>query len=189
MTERARAGYGHEQLRAGHHDQDGQRPPVVWSNPHYKAHNVYIFMGHHAGLFDGAEFVQTEMRSSGGGSVRKYLRNAGLLACLCLVATVSIALRLRRPPLTRQPPKVCSSSPSTSGGSRAFRDGRRNSSPKKRTNTAFAWATSNWADMNGKNLARYKLVVWLNGTPRRAAAASAIHGERRRMARLPCRGL
>lgn len=32
--------------------------PVVWSNPHYKARNVYIFMGHHAGLFDSPEFVQ-----------------------------------------------------------------------------------------------------------------------------------
>ena len=32
--------------------------PVVWSNPNYKARNVYIFMGHHAGLFDSPEFVQ-----------------------------------------------------------------------------------------------------------------------------------
>lgn len=32
--------------------------PVVWSNPHYKARNVYIFMGHHAGLFESPEFVQ-----------------------------------------------------------------------------------------------------------------------------------
>jgi YVTN family beta-propeller protein len=32
--------------------------PVVWSNPHYKARNVYIFMGHHAGLFDDPNFVQ-----------------------------------------------------------------------------------------------------------------------------------
>ena len=32
--------------------------PVIWSNPHYKARNVYIFMGHHAGLFDDANFVQ-----------------------------------------------------------------------------------------------------------------------------------
>ena len=32
--------------------------PVVWSNPNYKARNVYIFMGHHAGLFDDPNFVQ-----------------------------------------------------------------------------------------------------------------------------------
>ena len=32
--------------------------PVVWSNPHYKARNVYIFMGHHGGLFDSPEYVQ-----------------------------------------------------------------------------------------------------------------------------------
>ena len=32
--------------------------PVVWSNPHYKARNVYIFMGHHAGLFEDKNFVQ-----------------------------------------------------------------------------------------------------------------------------------
>ena len=32
--------------------------PVVWSNPHYKARNVYIFMGHHGGLFDNPYFVQ-----------------------------------------------------------------------------------------------------------------------------------
>jgi type 1 glutamine amidotransferase len=32
--------------------------PVVWSNPHYKARNVYIFMGHHGGLFESPDFVQ-----------------------------------------------------------------------------------------------------------------------------------
>jgi YVTN family beta-propeller protein len=32
--------------------------PVVWSNPRYKARNLYIFMGHHAGLFDDPNFVQ-----------------------------------------------------------------------------------------------------------------------------------
>jgi hypothetical protein len=32
--------------------------PVVWSNPNYKARNLYIFMGHHAGLFDDPNFVQ-----------------------------------------------------------------------------------------------------------------------------------
>jgi uncharacterized protein len=32
--------------------------PVVWSNEHYKARNVYIFMGHHAGLLDDPNFVQ-----------------------------------------------------------------------------------------------------------------------------------
>jgi YVTN family beta-propeller protein len=32
--------------------------PVVWSNPHYKARNVYIFMGHHGGLFENPDFVQ-----------------------------------------------------------------------------------------------------------------------------------
>jgi YVTN family beta-propeller protein len=32
--------------------------PVVWSNPHYKARNVYIFMGHHDGLLEDPNFVQ-----------------------------------------------------------------------------------------------------------------------------------
>jgi type 1 glutamine amidotransferase len=32
--------------------------PVVWSNEHYKARNVYIFMGHHGGLFDDPNYVQ-----------------------------------------------------------------------------------------------------------------------------------
>jgi YVTN family beta-propeller protein len=32
--------------------------PVVWSNPNYKARNVYIFMGHHGRLFDNPDFVQ-----------------------------------------------------------------------------------------------------------------------------------
>ncbi len=31
--------------------------PIVWTNEHYKARNVYIFMGHHAGLFDDPNFV------------------------------------------------------------------------------------------------------------------------------------
>ena len=32
--------------------------PVVWTNEHVKARNVYIFMGHHGGLFDDPNFVQ-----------------------------------------------------------------------------------------------------------------------------------
>jgi hypothetical protein len=32
--------------------------PVVWSNPHVKARNAYVFMGHHAGLFENAAFAQ-----------------------------------------------------------------------------------------------------------------------------------
>jgi uncharacterized protein len=32
--------------------------PVIWSNEHYKVRNVYIFMGHHAGLFEDPNFVQ-----------------------------------------------------------------------------------------------------------------------------------
>jgi uncharacterized protein len=31
--------------------------PVIWSNEHYKARNVYIFMGHHADLFQNGAFV------------------------------------------------------------------------------------------------------------------------------------
>jgi uncharacterized protein len=31
--------------------------PVVWTNGHYKARNVYIFMGHHAQLFDNQTFT------------------------------------------------------------------------------------------------------------------------------------
>jgi uncharacterized protein len=32
--------------------------PLIWSNPNYRARNLYIFMGHHSGLFDSPEFVQ-----------------------------------------------------------------------------------------------------------------------------------
>jgi uncharacterized protein len=32
--------------------------PVVWTNEHYKARNVYIFMGHHPDLFQNPQFVQ-----------------------------------------------------------------------------------------------------------------------------------
>lgn len=30
--------------------------PVVWTNPHYKSRNVYIFMGHSPNLFDNAAY-------------------------------------------------------------------------------------------------------------------------------------
>ncbi|WP_232826017.1 ThuA domain-containing protein [Chitinophaga alhagiae] len=30
--------------------------PVIWSNPHVKARNVYIFMGHSPGLFDNVHY-------------------------------------------------------------------------------------------------------------------------------------
>ena len=32
--------------------------PVIWTNDHLKARNIYIFMGHHAELFDNAAFTQ-----------------------------------------------------------------------------------------------------------------------------------
>jgi type 1 glutamine amidotransferase len=32
--------------------------PVVWTNEHVKARNVYIFMGHHAELFDNSAFTK-----------------------------------------------------------------------------------------------------------------------------------
>jgi type 1 glutamine amidotransferase len=32
--------------------------PVIWTNEHVKARNVYIFMGHHPGLFDNKDFTQ-----------------------------------------------------------------------------------------------------------------------------------
>ena len=31
--------------------------PVIWTNPHYKARNIYIFMGHHAELFQNSNFT------------------------------------------------------------------------------------------------------------------------------------
>ena len=32
--------------------------PVVWTNPHYKARNVYIFMGHSPNLFDSPAYIR-----------------------------------------------------------------------------------------------------------------------------------
>ncbi|HEY6766922.1 MAG TPA: ThuA domain-containing protein [Candidatus Sulfotelmatobacter sp.] len=31
--------------------------PVVWSNEHVKARNIYIFMGHHPELFQNTAFI------------------------------------------------------------------------------------------------------------------------------------
>jgi hypothetical protein len=31
--------------------------PVVWTNPHYKAKNIYIFMGHSPDLFDNPSYT------------------------------------------------------------------------------------------------------------------------------------
>ena len=32
--------------------------PVIWTNEHYKARNIYIFMGHHPELFENPAFTQ-----------------------------------------------------------------------------------------------------------------------------------
>jgi uncharacterized protein len=32
--------------------------PVIWTNKHYKARNIYIFMGHHPELFDNQAFTK-----------------------------------------------------------------------------------------------------------------------------------
>jgi type 1 glutamine amidotransferase len=31
--------------------------PVIWTNEHYKARNIYIFMGHHPDLFENPAFA------------------------------------------------------------------------------------------------------------------------------------
>jgi hypothetical protein len=31
--------------------------PVIWTNEHYKARNIYIFMGHHPELFHNQAFT------------------------------------------------------------------------------------------------------------------------------------
>jgi type 1 glutamine amidotransferase len=31
--------------------------PVIWTNEQYKARNIYIFMGHHADLFENPAFA------------------------------------------------------------------------------------------------------------------------------------
>ena len=31
--------------------------PVIWTNEHYKARNIYIFMGHHPDLFQNPAFT------------------------------------------------------------------------------------------------------------------------------------
>ncbi len=31
--------------------------PVIWTNEHYKARNIYIFMGHHPDLFENPTFA------------------------------------------------------------------------------------------------------------------------------------
>jgi uncharacterized protein len=31
---------------------------VIWTNEHYKARNIYIFMGHHPELFDNQSFTK-----------------------------------------------------------------------------------------------------------------------------------
>lgn len=42
--------------------------PVVWTNEHYKARNVYIFMGHHPELFQNPAFT-TIFRNFGLGAL------------------------------------------------------------------------------------------------------------------------
>jgi type 1 glutamine amidotransferase len=31
--------------------------PVIWTNEHYRARNVYVFMGHHPELFQNHAFT------------------------------------------------------------------------------------------------------------------------------------
>lgn len=37
--------------------------PVIWTNEHYKARNIYIFMGHHPELFENKAFCQIFLNS------------------------------------------------------------------------------------------------------------------------------
>ena len=48
--------------------------PVIWSNPYYKARNVYIFMGHHAGLFDDPNFTQLFRNATFWGAAQREQR-------------------------------------------------------------------------------------------------------------------
>jgi type 1 glutamine amidotransferase len=35
----------------------GADHPVIWTNEHVRARNIYIFMGHHADLFENPAFT------------------------------------------------------------------------------------------------------------------------------------
>lgn len=50
--------------------------PVIWTNPHYKARNIYIFMGHHPELFQNPAFTRIVTNSIFWAAHRKEPHHA-----------------------------------------------------------------------------------------------------------------
>ena len=137
--------------------------PVIWTNPHVKARNVYVFMGHSPILFDDTVYT-------------RIVRNAIFWAS----ATAAPATRLT--PATPAPalaPRFKALAFYTTTvepdhvdfANDAIRFYSRLAAGK---GNFILDTTSDWSNMNPAKLKQYQLVLWLNDFPQNAAQRTAF---------------
>ena len=166
--------------------------PVVWSNPHYKARNVYIFMGHHGGLFDDPELraVVPKRDLLGGGSMRKHFACCAAVSPLLLAGNSAFAQAAGQP---AAPPRVLLFfSLNVEADHMLFATDAMRFFAEAGGQTRFSRGGNQ--QLGGHERREPEAVqagrLAQQHSPERAAAGlPAIHGERRRMARLPRRRL
>jgi type 1 glutamine amidotransferase len=121
--------------------------PIIWTNDHYKARNVYIFMGHSPTLFDNEAY-------------KKIVSNAISWAAQTVapsfkaIAFYSTDVESDHVDFARDADQFYSDL--------AFRK-------------HFVFdTTSNWGNMNGDFLKKYQVVLWLNDFPKTASQRTAF---------------
>jgi type 1 glutamine amidotransferase len=138
--------------------------PVIWTNPHVKARNVYIFMGHSPILFDDSVYT-------------RIFRNAIFWAS----ATPASALPSVAGGLPQAPPvprfKVLAFYTTTvepdhvDFANDAIRFYSRLAAGK---GNFILDTTSDWSNMNPDKLRQYQVVLWLNDFPQNAVQRAAF---------------
>lgn len=133
------------------------------------ARNVYIFMGHHLGLFQKSGFT-TMLRNAilwAGASVtvRRFL----VLLCMSIAFAPSVSLgqsRFRA---------LAFYSENTEPDHVQFAHDAVKFLSERAANEQFTFeATSKWEDLNDERLKGYPLVIWLNEAPSKAEQRSAF---------------
>ena len=141
--------------------------PVVWTNEHVKARNVYIFMGHHPELFANPAYTRLlhNAHPLGGGPMRRLC--PALLLC-CGVAGCGVALHGQAAPKSFRVLGLYSEHVEPDHVAFAHEANAFYAAAAVRDNFTYE-ASTDWDLLSTASLDRYQVVIWLDDAPHTAA--------------------
>jgi len=144
--------------------------PVVWSNEHVKARNVYIFMGHRAEHFQNQAFTTLfrQFHLMGSQSMIRSLLTLLLGAAAVLLPSVSLAQQASFRVLAFYTAKGEPDHIAFAEQALPFF-----AELAKRNNFHFE-STTRWENLNAEKLKDFQLVLWINDFPTKAEQRTAF---------------